>query len=91
MNVVSSAYPKTLLCPTRVSESAGRGWKERISVLFALPLVLFCAGCVHRPLPIKWNFSLEEVSELPLLVPSIPPKTVDGDFQTSLVTLSGSP
>jgi hypothetical protein len=89
MNVVSSTYPKTLLCTTRVSESTGRGWKKRISVLFALPLVLFCAGCVHRPLQIKKNYSLEEVSELPLLVPSIPPKTVDGDFQTSLVTLSG--
>jgi hypothetical protein len=56
--------------------------------LVVLPVVL-CVGCVHRPLPIKATYTLEEVSQYALLAPSVAPKAVDGEFQTSLVTLPG--
>jgi len=62
--------------------------KGNLSIAFAIPFVLLGTGCMHRPLQIKQNYVLETTSGFSLLVPSVSPKTVDGDFQTSLVKLT---
>ena len=55
----------------------------------ALPSVALCAGCMHRPLPIKATYTLEDASGYSLLVPSVLPRTADGEFQSSVITLPG--
>jgi len=55
----------------------------------ALPSVVLCAGCMHRPLPLKATYTLEDASGYSLLVPSVLPKKVEGEFQSSVITLPG--
>jgi hypothetical protein len=55
--------------------------------VFVLLFLLICVGCLHHPIETASRYSLEKSSEYPLLVPSIPPTIISGDFQTVQISL----
>ena len=44
---------------------------------------------MHRPLSVKATYRLEDASGYSLLVPSVLPRTVDGEFQSTVIALPG--
>jgi hypothetical protein len=74
-----------------MSTVANASWMGGIRrfVMLVLPFLSLCIGCVHQPIQTKARYSLERASEYSLLVPSVLPQTIDGDFQTSQIALSG--
>jgi hypothetical protein len=63
----------------------------KLALFSAVQLVLFCTGCMHRPIQINRTYTLEGAPEYPLLVPSTLQEKVDDDFQLSLITLTSDP